>query len=69
MIEKVKSNINGENNINGAISEGVQETDLSQVTRDTASPDKHHYNDRASNSADQNGEGNVKTINEKRLVF
>nr|XP_028599161.1 condensin complex subunit 3 isoform X3 [Podarcis muralis] len=56
MIEKVKSNINGENNINGAISEGVQETDLSQVTRDTASPDKHHYNDRTSNSADQNGE-------------
>ncbi|XP_028599159.2 condensin complex subunit 3 isoform X2 [Podarcis muralis] len=61
MIEKVKSNINGENNINGAISEGVQETDLSQVTRDTASPDKHHYNDRTSNSADQNGEENKET--------
>nr|XP_028599159.1 condensin complex subunit 3 isoform X2 [Podarcis muralis] len=68
MIEKVKSNINGENNINGAISEGVQETDLSQVTRDTASPDKHHYNDRTSNSADQNGEEDKETtqITEER---
>ncbi|CAI5783685.1 condensin complex subunit 3 isoform X1 [Podarcis lilfordi] len=56
MIEKVKSNINEENRINGGISEEVQETDLSQVTQDTASPDKHHYNDRTSNSADQNGE-------------
>ncbi|XP_053258748.1 condensin complex subunit 3 isoform X3 [Podarcis raffonei] len=56
MIEKVKSNINGENSTNGAISEGVQETDLSQVAQDTASPDKHHYNDRTSNSTDQNGE-------------
>ncbi|XP_033016063.1 condensin complex subunit 3 isoform X1 [Lacerta agilis] len=56
VIEKVKSNINGENSINGDISEVAQEMDLSQVTRDTASPVKHHYNDRTSNSADQNGE-------------
>ncbi|XP_053258747.1 condensin complex subunit 3 isoform X2 [Podarcis raffonei] len=68
MIEKVKSNINGENSTNGAISEGVQETDLSQVAQDTASPDKHHYNDRTSNSTDQNGEENKETtqITEER---
>ncbi|XP_033016065.1 condensin complex subunit 3 isoform X3 [Lacerta agilis] len=67
VIEKVKSNINGENSINGDISEVAQEMDLSQVTRDTASPVKHHYNDRTSNSADQNGENKETTeITEER---
>ncbi|XP_033016064.1 condensin complex subunit 3 isoform X2 [Lacerta agilis] len=68
VIEKVKSNINGENSINGDISEVAQEMDLSQVTRDTASPVKHHYNDRTSNSADQNGVENKETteITEER---
>nr|XP_034967949.1 condensin complex subunit 3 [Zootoca vivipara] len=56
MIEKVKSNINGGKSTTGDISEAAHEMDVSQVTQDTARPDKHHYSDRTSNSADQNGE-------------
>ncbi|XP_060134955.1 condensin complex subunit 3 isoform X2 [Zootoca vivipara] len=69
MIEKVKSNINGGKSTTGDISEAAHEMDVSQVTQDTARPDKHHYSDRTSNSADQNGEENKETtqITEERV--
>ncbi|XP_008109506.1 condensin complex subunit 3 isoform X2 [Anolis carolinensis] len=61
MIEKVKSNLNGGNPLNGDISGVSQESNSSQVSRDTGGTIIVHDSDRTSDPNDQSEEANKET--------